>query len=223
MSDTIVKGEKDKKKKSSKIIIVLVLTLVLAGGAAIGGFFLWRSFGYLTTDNARVTTTLVGVSPALPGTLERFTVYEGKYVTAGEVIGWVENDEAMRSPINGLVVYATASPGQSVMPGEALAIIADTSNIHIQANFEETDIPGLERGQRVIVTIDLFGSREFEGYISEIGRITPAELSGQAMFFNTGGTFTRVVPLLPVQITLVEDIDLDNFIGVNARVRIPLR
>ena len=225
MSDTNKKdvNKEVKKKGKGKIIIVLLVTLILAGGVGIGSFFLWRNMGYLTTDNARVTTTLVGISPSMPGTLERFTIYEGRYVTANEILGWVENDAAMRSPIDGLVVGTFASQGQSVSPGEPIAVIADTSSIHIQANFEETDIPRLHRGQRVIVTIDLFGSQEFEGYISEIGRITPAELSGQAMFFNTGGTFTRVVPLLPVEITLIDDVDLNNFIGVNARVRIPLR
>lgn len=212
-----------KKKGKSKVIIVLVLTLLLAGGAGIGSYFIWQSTGYLTTDNARVTTTLISVMPSIPGTLERFNIYEGRYVTANEILGWVENDQAMRSPVDGIVIHTSASQGQTVSVMEPLAIIADINNIHIQANIEETDITKLRRGQPVIVTIDTFGSREFTGYISEIGRITAAELSGQSMFFNTGGNFTRVTHLIPIEIRLTDDINLDNFIGVNARVRIPLR
>jgi multidrug resistance efflux pump len=212
-----------KKKGWGKWIAAALITLLLAGGAAIGTHFIRQSMGYLTTDNARVTTTLVAVTPTIPGLLERFDLYEGRYVNVDEVLGWVAGDEAMRSPVDGLVIHTAATRGQLVMPGETLAIIADTNNVHIQANIEETDIKNLRIGQPVTVTIDTFGNREFTGYISEINRITTAELSGQAMFFNTGGNFTRVTHLIPIEIIITDDVNLDNFIGVNARVRIPLR
>jgi len=220
-----IENKQDVKKKGwvGKLIIVLVITLILAGGASIGGYFVWQSAGYLTTDNARVTTTLVAVTPSLPGTLERFSIYEGRYVAENEILGWVENDVAMRSSVNGLVVHTSVSQGQTVMPGQQLAVIADTSNIHIQAYIEETDLTRIHIGQSATITIDTFGNRQFEGYISSVGRITNAELTGQAMFFNTGGTFTRVTHLIPIEITITDEINLDNFIGVNARVRIPLR
>jgi len=216
-------GETKKKSKTSKLILVLVLTLLLGSGASAGVYFVWRGTGYLTTDNARVTTTLFRLTPSAPGTLERFNIYEGRYVEQNEILGWVAGSETMRAPFDGLVLQTNARQDQQVSPHEPIAIIADVNNIHIQANIEETDISRIQRGQRTYVTIDTFGSRQFTGYISEIGRVTAAELTGQAMFFNTGGTFTRVTHLIPIEITLVDDIVLDSFIGVNARVRIPLR
>ena len=114
-----------KKKGKSKVIIVLVLTLLLAGGAGIGSYFIWQSTGYLTTDNARVTTTQFHIMPSIPGTLERFNIYVGRYVTANEILGWVENDQAMRSPVDGVVIRTSASQGQTVSPMEPLAVIAD--------------------------------------------------------------------------------------------------
>jgi len=214
--------EKVKKKSKGKIAVIF-LTFALAGGAAIGIYFVWQRAGYLMTDNARVTTTLIAITSDLPGTLERFTISEGCYVKENEILGWVKNGKAMRSPVDGLVIYTGAVQGQMVSPQEMVAVIADINNIHIQANIEETDIAGLQRGQRAIVTIDTFGNRPFEGYIAEIGRITTAELSGQATFFNTGGTFTRVTHLIPIEINITDDIDIENFIGVNARVQIPIR
>ena len=212
---------KDKSKK--KFIWIIVLTLILIFGTGTGIYFIWSNSGYISTDNARVTTTLVSVMPNAPGVLERLTVYEGGRVERNDILGWVENAEAMRSPINGLVINVDAVQEQIVSPQIPIAIIADTSNIHIQANIEETDIARLYQGQPAIVTIDTFGNRQFSGYISEIGRATNAELSGSALFFNTGGTFTRVTHLIPIEIVLSEDVDLEYLIGVNARVRIPLR
>jgi len=206
-----------------KVMIVLIVTLVLAGGVGTGIFFVWRGAGYLTTDNARVTTTLIAITADRPGPLQRFTLYEGRRVDENEVLGWVENGEAFRSPFEGVVVQSNAVQDQIVTPMENLAVIADINDLHIQANIEETDIGTIRVGQPAIVTIDPFGSRQFHGYIAEIGRVTAAELTGQALFFNTGGTFTRVTHLIPVKINITDDINLENFIGVNARVRIPLR
>ena len=217
-------AEKPEKKmsKKSKIILALVLTLVLGCASAAGIFFAHRSASYLTTDNAVVRTTLAYVSASLPGRLERFLVYEGRYVAADEVLGWVEGDRSMRSPFDGLVIYASAIQGQTVNAMQALAVIADINRIHIQANIEETDITRLRVGQAAYVTIDGLGSRRFSGYIANIGRITHAELTGQTLFFNTGGNFTRVTHLLPIEIHITDDVNLDSLIGVNARVRIPL-
>jgi len=184
---------------------------------------LWRSMGYLNIDNARVTTHMVHLSPGLPGILERFTATEGQFLSSGDIIGWVEHDDAMRAPFDALVMRTNAVQGQSVVPGTSLAVVADINRIHIEANFYETDIPQLYLGQRVTVTIDLLGDEVFEGFVSNIANITSAELTGNAMFFNTGGTFTRVTPLIPVEVTLIDDVLLHNFIGVNARVRVPLR
>ncbi|MCL2233479.1 MAG: efflux RND transporter periplasmic adaptor subunit [Treponema sp.] len=217
------KEAQEKKSGKSRFIIVLAVTLVLAAGAGIGFYFVWQGANYFVTDNARVTTTLIAITPPEPGILERFTIYEGRYVEENEILGWVENSEAMRSPVDALVIHTSAVQNQVVSGMEPVAVIADINNLHIQANVEETDIARIRIGQSVIVTIDTFGSRRFSGYVREVGHVTAAELSGNAMFFTTGGTFTRVTHLIPVEISLVDDINLSSLIGVNARVRIPLR
>jgi len=223
MSDETKNIEPAEKKKSRKVFLVVILTLVLAGATALGIYFIWSNAGYLSTDNARVTTTQFNVVASTPGRLERFNLHDGLYVSQNDIIGWVEGGETMRVPFDGIVIDTSARQGQQVSPHERIAVIADINNIHIEANIEETDIGRIQRGQRAYVTIDTFGNEQFVGYISDIGRITAAELSGQTMFFNTGGTFTRVVHLIPIEITLEGDVFLDNVIGVNARVRIPLR
>ena len=211
------------KSSKGKMIALLALSVALAIGAGTGFFFVWRGANYLTTDNARVTTNLIAITANMPGQLERFNLYEGRHVKENEVLGWVENAEALRSPVNGLVIHTNAVQDQVVAPMEPLAVIADTGRIHIQANIEETDILRLQPGQPAIVTIDGLGNRQLSGYISNIGRITQAELTGTALFFNTGGNFTRITHLIPVEVTILDDIDLNNLIGVNARVRFPLR
>ena len=211
-----------KKKKAPKVAVIIVLMLAIATGVYFGIQYFIESSRYIVTENARVTTNLATIMPTVPGRLERFTIYEGRQVARDEVLGWVENSEAFRSPFDGIVVRANAQQDQIVSPMETLAVIADMGNLHIQANIEETYISAVQIGQEVTVTIDALGRRQFNGYVYSIGRVTDAELTGTAMFFNTGGTFTKVTQLIPVRINITDDINLDSLIGLNASVRIPL-
>jgi RND family efflux transporter MFP subunit len=102
-------------------------------------------------------------------------------------------------------------------------VIADTADLHIQANVEETYVAQLQIGQAVTVTIDALGRQRFNGYIAEIGRITDNALTGEMMAFTTTGRFTKVTQLLPVRINIIDDLDLSGFIGLNAGIRVRLR
>jgi multidrug resistance efflux pump len=203
------------------LIWILIFTLIIGG---IVGVYFWRqSTNYLVTGNARVTTHLIPIVPAGTGRLERFTIFEGRYVAEDEIIGRVQNGGHLRSPVDGVVVHINAVQNQVVTPHEAVAVIADINNVHIQANIEETRLANLRVGQRAYVSIDVLGNRQFAGYISQIGWVTDAALSGNMTSFTTGGTFTRVTQLIPIQIRVTDDVYLNNLIGVNATVRIPLR
>ena len=211
-----------KKKGKGKIIFVLILTALLIAGVYIGLRFYQQSTNYFVTENARVTTNLISIMPSVAGILSGYTITDGQYVKENEIIGYVKHLETFRSPFDGLVVRSNAAQNQVVFPSEPLAVIANINNLHIRANIEETHITRIKRGQRVIVTIDALGNREFTGYVSEIGKVTDAEITGNVMFFNTGGTFTKVTQLILVKINITDDIKRENFIGLNAMLRIDL-
>jgi multidrug resistance efflux pump len=199
----------------SKKAIAYIVVAAIVGGAAIAGFR-WHNAGFISTDDAMVTTRLVPVAATGGGVLERFSLQEGQRVTAGEILGWVEGADAMRSPVDGLVSQTNAVQGQTVSPMETVAVISDTSNVHIQANINEGDILNVNIGQQVIVQIDTFGGREFNGYVVNIGT---SAIQETGMF---GGN-SRSTLQIPVEISLSDDVELSRLIGVNASVRIPLR
>ena len=222
-NEKIIETTEIKEKKKSKSIIAFILAFTLIIGGGIGFYFYWQSTSYLTTGNARITTNLIPIVPPTVGQLDRFPIFEGRYVEENEIIGRVENGGFLRSPVNGVVVHTNAVLNQIVSPHEVVAVIADINNVHVQANIEETRLTRLHVGQRAYVTIDALGNRQFRGYISEIGWVTDAALMGNMTSFTTGGTFTRVTQLIPIQIRITDDVYLNNLIGVNATVRIPLR
>ena len=212
--------EPPKKGKGGIIAAVVAGILAVAGGTA-AAVFLLLAPQTVETGNARVTTDLIYISSLTPGRLERFNVYEGKSVQAGEILGWVQFGESLRTPVNGVVLHTLATLDQEILPGEPLAIIADTTNIHIQANIYETDISAIRLGQPAAVTIDVFGNRQFTGYVRRIRRANEIELAGMPVMINTGGTFRRITHTIPVEITILDDVDLSFFIGASARVILP--
>ena len=207
------------KGKGGMIFAVAMGIIAIIGGGIFALNMLTRP-QHINTGNARVTTNYITISSLTPGLLERFTLYEGRRVREGEILGWIQNGESLRSPANGIVVNTNATINQHILPMEALATIADTSNIHIQANIYETYINDLKIGQPATITIDGYGNRQFGGYVRNISRINSAELAGMTTFLNTGGTFRRITHTIPVEIAITDDVDLSYFFGASARVSI---
>ena len=208
-----------KKGKGGIIFAAAIAVLAIIGGGIT--LHVSRRTPHVTTGNARVTADLITLRATSPGLLERFALYEGREVREGEILGWVENGESFRSPVNGVVVDTNVTVGQHVLPMEALATIADTSNIHIQANIYETEIQNVRLGQPVTVTIDAFGNRRFNGYVSSISRINQAELAGMPVALFTG-TFRRFTHNVPVRISITDEVNLSYVLGASARVSLPV-
>ena len=114
----------EKQKSKTKAIVITAISLLLLVGIGVGIHHYTQSATQIVTDNARITANLVTIMPTAPGRLERFTINEGNYVKADEILGWVENGESFRSPIDGLVVRTNAVQGQMLSPMEPLAVPA---------------------------------------------------------------------------------------------------
>jgi len=202
----------------SGVIVAIVVAIIALIGGIITAYYLLSAPRTIQTGNARVATDLVTIHSASPGVLERFDVYEGRVIQQGDVLGWIEHGESFKSPISGVVVHTHVKQNQIVMPQQPLATVANTANIHIQANIDEIDIRSIQLGQTATVTIDTFGNRRFKGYVRNISRINKHELAGRPFFLGTSGTFRRVTNTIPIEIVILDEVDLTHFLGANARV-----
>ena len=144
-------------------------------------------------------------------------------MAADEVIGRVENGPYLKSPVDGEVVKCGAVLNQLVSPTSVVAVVADTSQLYVGANIEETDIGKIQEGQEVDVSLDAYPGQKFPGRVSRIEPVTQTALTGNAMSYSTSGTYTKVTQLIPVRITLDGAVDLADIIGTNATVKIKIR
>lgn len=213
--------QKDSGKKKNIIFIVIACLIMIGLGAWY--YYYWQGSNYFTTENAKVTTELRKVMPLSSGRLVKLNVSEGSSVKENEVIGRLQNGSYLRSPIDGEVVQCSVILNQMVSPTVIAAVIADTNNIYVGANIEETDIVKIKEGQEVYVQLDAYPGKSFKAHVKEIDKVTQSALSGNITNFSTSGTYTKVTQLIPVKIVIDDNVNLDGLIGTNCTVKIKIR
>lgn len=209
--------------KNKQNLVFMIIGLLILAGVGTWYYFYWQGNTYFTTENAKVTTELYTVLPSTSGRLVKLNVSEGSLVRENEVLGRLQNGAYLRSPINGQVVKSDVVLNQMVSPTVVAAVIADTANIYVGANIEETEIIKIKEGQEVTVQLDAYPGQEFRGHVKELNKVTQSTLSGNATSFTTSGTYTKVTQLIPVKVALDDKVNLQGLIGTNATIKIKLR
>ena len=103
-----------------------------------------------------------------------------------------------------------------------MAVVADTSNLYIGVNVEETDIMKIRLGQMADVKIDAYPKRTFKGQVTEIDPTTQTYFTNTTSF-STSGTYTKVTQLIPIKVTIENKENLPLVFGMNATVRVHLK
>jgi membrane fusion protein (multidrug efflux system) len=71
------------------------------------------------------------------------------------------------APTNGIVGRRTVELGSRIEPGQTLMFVTETGEIWVTADFKETQLARMHRGERVSVHVDTFG-RNYRGYVGNL-------------------------------------------------------
>src|SRR5579864_5952882 len=104
------------------------------------------------------------------------------------------------APVNGVVSNRTVEVGQNVAPGQELMKVINLDDIWIIANFKETQLRGMNPGQRVTIEVDAYGSK-YNGKVDSIAGASGARFSLLPPE-NATGNYVKVVQRIPVKIVL---------------------
>jgi membrane fusion protein (multidrug efflux system) len=103
------------------------------------------------------------------------------------------------APVNGHIAQRSVAPGNYVSPGQELMAVVP-QQLWVTANFKETQLRLMRRGQHVSVGVDSCGG-DIDGHVDSIQRG-----AGQAFGIlppeNATGNFVKVVQRVPVKIVL---------------------
>jgi len=105
----------------------------------------------------------------------------------------------IRAPLDGRVTKKTVEVGQVVQPGQALLAIVDLDTLWVVANYKETELTNVRRGQRATVTVDTYPGVVFRA------RVDSVQAGSGAVFSllppeNATGNFIKVVQRVPVKL-----------------------
>lgn len=220
-----IEDEEPEKKaglgKLKKVLIPLLCAIIIIGGG-IGIYFYHQSVSYFSTDNAKVTAKLYNVMPVTNGKLISWDVENGDLVEQDQVLGRQETLPYITSPITGTIVKNDGAVNQMASVSTPVAVVADTSNMYIGVNVEETDIAKIHLGQVVDVKIDAYPGKVFKGQVTDIAPTTQTYFTNTTSF-STSGTYTKVTQLIPIKVTIENKDNLPLVFGMNANVRVHLK
>jgi membrane fusion protein (multidrug efflux system) len=108
----------------------------------------------------------------------------------------------IKSPVDGAVGDRSVQQGQYVQVGDRLmSIVPMGKSIYVVANFKETEIERMFRGERVDLTIDTFSGLHFKGTVDSLAPGSGAQFALLPPE-NATGNFTKIVQRVPVKIVL---------------------
>ena len=104
----------------------------------------------------------------------------------------------VRAPVDGIVSRLSVHEGQLLGLNQSVASIVPEMS-YVIANFKETQIGQMRRGQQVSVEVDAFPGRELHGVVSSLAGGTGSRFSLLPPD-NASGNFVKVVQRVPVRI-----------------------
>jgi membrane fusion protein (multidrug efflux system) len=104
----------------------------------------------------------------------------------------------IKAPVDGRVTKLSGAKGTYLQPGQSIAMFVP-DELWVTANFKETQLANMERGQPVQVSIDAYPGRTFPARVDSLQSgsgtafsLLPAE--------NATGNYVKVVQRVPVKI-----------------------
>jgi len=124
------------------------------------------------------------------------------------------------APASGLVANFELRPGSIVQSGVPIFTVIGDADYWVDANFKETELRRIKKGQLATIVVDMYKDHEFKGEVQSL-----SGGAGQAFSLlpaqNATGNWVKVTQRVPVRVRLLNPIpELPLRIGTTATVNI---
>jgi membrane fusion protein, multidrug efflux system len=110
----------------------------------------------------------------------------------------------IRAPIDGVVGNRSARAGAYATVGVQLLAIVPARGLWVDANFKESQLARMRKGQITRIVADVLPGVHFKGHVGSLAPATGAQFSVIPPE-NATGNFTKIVQRVPVRILLEDD------------------
>lgn len=121
------------------------------------------------------------------------------------------------SPTDGYVTKKSIESGNEVTSGQPLMAVVSLEDVHVIANYKETQLEKVKPGQEVEIEVDMYPDRTFHGTVQSIMAGTGSAFS---LFppENATGNYVKVVQRIPVKIVFDEDMNKEHILRIGMSV-----
>jgi len=124
---------------------------------------------------------------------------------------------------DGWVTNLSLVPGSAVVPGVPLFSVVVRGSFWVDANFKETELPGIHNGQQATIAIDMQPDHTYAAVVDTIGYGTGAAFS-LLPAQNATGNWVKVTQRVPVRIRFTGDAANQPYrVGASAQVTVRLK
>ncbi len=180
-------------------------------GALVGSGWASRQTAEQKTADARkAEAQVVAMQAARTAAARAFDVQRASLVEAHARVTAAEaqvslaridlDNTVIRAPFDGIVGNRAAQLGQFVQPGaQLIAVAPPPGRQYVVANFKETQIARMRRGQTVTLHVDALPDLEVRGTVDSLAPATGSQFSLLPPE-NATGNFTKIVQRVPVKL-----------------------
>lgn len=117
------------------------------------------------------------------------------------------------SPADGYVTKKSVEIGNQIKAEQPLMAIIGLNDIWLTANYKETQLKNVRKGQHVLIKVDTYPGKVFTGTVDSIMAGTGAAFS---LFppENALGNYVKVVQRIPVKIVFDKNTDQDHVLRI---------
>lgn len=144
--------------------VILIAVCVVFGGLA----YWLTSLEKVYIEKAEINAPIISLGPQAPGVIDKFYVAEGESVRKNQVLAKV-GDQYIRAKTDGIVLELENNPGQLAGVQDAVVRMLDPREFRVVGHIEEDKgLSDIRVGQRVVFTVDAFGSKQYEGVVDSV-------------------------------------------------------
>jgi multidrug resistance efflux pump len=217
---------KRRMKRSTRIALLVILVVAIVAAVLITVIYFINGSKYVSTDNAQIDGDKISVNAPTSGTLVDWQAKQGAHLSRNEIVGrirvaggFVQPQQAIRSPGDATVVVDNGVEGAFVPVGTQLAVAYDYNKIFVTARVDETAIDEVHTGEAVDISVDAFPGYSFQGTVQEIQGGAAGVFSAFPQS-NTSGNFQKVTQVIPVKIAIADTQGVALVPGMNVTVKI---
>ncbi len=124
---------------------------------------------------------------------------------------------------DGRIANLTLVEGSTVTAGVPLFSLIASNSFWVDANFKETELPGIVVGAPATISVDMQPDRSYRGAVASIGSGTGSAFS-LLPAQNATGNWVKVTQRVPVRIRFADSAAAQSFpVGATAQVTIQLK